>query len=299
MQDPADEPLFDTHCYLCGAALIVRSNRKRRVGILDRHSEWGIDTVCSGCGNESGGTVSQIVFGSPNRRVRGLWLLRRLFSRIPLVNRLRRRRHGPKYSRADGSVDVFTMVAAMPFEVYGMNGNPLGLRLTSIGHGGRGRMVDHIDFRYTAGPLHLRRRALGARVVNIWQGPEVDYRDGDEEAMWSIRGIVDDRADFHRHWNLNEIERAPRREVNASIGETDAVVELTSWLEPEQVTLARIQLHDHSIRATALNLSDEELLRCLETLVVLQENRGTLTQHQQDIDRASKELQRLWTHLEG
>ena len=87
--------------------------------------------------------------------------------------------------------------------------------------------------------------------------------------------------------------------MNASIDDTDTVVELTSWREPEQVTLARSQLRDHSISAMSLNLSDVELLRCLETLVVLQENQGALTQHQQDFDRASQELQRLWTHLEG
>ena len=75
-------------------------------------------------------------------------------------------------------------------------------------------------------------------------------------------------------------------------------MELTSWQEPEQVTLAHIQLHGHSIRGTSLNLSDEEVLRCLETLVVLQENQGALAQHQQDFDRAKQELQCLRTDLE-
>ncbi len=233
MHSPAGEPPFDTHCRLCGAELIVRSNRKRRVGILDRHSEWGIDTVCSGCGDEYGGTVSQIIFGSPSRTVRVLRLLRRSFSRIPFVNRLRRRRHAPEYSRADGSVDVLQLVAAMPFKVYGMNGNPLGLRLVSFGHGSKGRAIKHIHFSYTAGSLHLRRRALGARVVDLRQGPLLDYLDMDVEALGSIRGIADRSADFHRHWNLNRIERAPRREVKASIDGVDAVVELTLWQDVE------------------------------------------------------------------
>ena len=73
--------------------------------------------------------VGQIVIGSPGRTVRVLRFLRRPFSRIPFVNRLRRRRHAPEYSRADGSPDVVKLVATMPFKVYGMNGNPLGLRL--------------------------------------------------------------------------------------------------------------------------------------------------------------------------
>ncbi|MDE2837233.1 MAG: hypothetical protein OXL97_06955 [Chloroflexota bacterium] len=127
----------------------------------------------------------------------------------------------------------------------------------------------------------------------------LDYLDMDVEALGSIRGIVDDRADFYRHWNFKKIERAPRHEMHADIAGAGAAVELTSWQEPEQVTLAHIRLHDHSIRATSLNLSEEELLECLRTLVVLQESQGTLTQHQQDFDRASQELQRLWTHLEG
>ncbi|MDE2838921.1 MAG: hypothetical protein OXL97_15645 [Chloroflexota bacterium] len=280
--------------------MVVRLKRKRCAGIFNRHSQWEIDTVCSGCGDEYGGSVGQIVFGSPGRTVRVLRFLRRPFSRIPFVNRLRRRRHAPEYSRADGSPDVVKLVATMPFKVYGMNGNPLGLRLVSFGHGATGGVIDHIDFGYMSGPLHLTGGApREERLIGIWQGPVVSYRDIDVEALYAIRGIVDHGADFHRHWNLNEIERAPRREMNANIAGAHAVVELTSWQEPEQITLAHIQLHDHSIRATSLNLTDEELLRCLEKLVVLQENQGVLIQHQQDFDRASQELQRLWTHLEG
>ena len=114
-----------------------------------------------------------------------------------------------------------------------------------------------------------------------------------------IRGLVGGGADFHRDWNLNEIERAPRHEASADIAGARAVVELRSWQEPEQITLAHIQLHDHSIRATSLNLSEEELLRCMTALVVLQENQGALTRHQQDFDRVSQELQRLWTQPKG
>ncbi|MDE2836024.1 MAG: hypothetical protein OXL97_00740 [Chloroflexota bacterium] len=299
MQDPAGEPLFDTHCRLCGAELIVRSNRKRRVGVLSRRSQWEIDTVCSGCGDEYGGSVGQIVFGSPGRTVRVLRLLQGLLSRIPLGNRLRRRRLAPEYSRADGSPDVVKLVATVPFKAYGMNGNPLGLRLISLGHSERGGVIDRIDFEYKNGPLHLTGSIPGERLIGIWQGPVVSYRGMSLEALDAIGGLIGSGADFHRHWNLNEIERAPSREVHTNIAGANAAVKLSSWQEPERVTLARIQLHDHSIRAASLNLSDEELLRCLETLVVLQENEGTLTQHQQDFDRASQELQRLWTHLEG
>ncbi len=117
MQGPAREPQFDTHCSHCGALVAVRSIKKRRVGVVSRHWQWDVDAVCSGCGSESGGTVSLVEFGSPSRNTRALRFLRILLG-IPLVNRLRRRRHMPKYGRADGSPDVVKLVAAMPLPVY-------------------------------------------------------------------------------------------------------------------------------------------------------------------------------------
>ena len=204
----------------------------------------------------------------------------------------------PKYSQVDESPDVVKLVATMPFEVYGMNGNPMGLRLISFGHGERGEVIERIDFGYQAGRLHLTGSIPGERRISISQGPVVSYRDMYVEALNSISDVVGGGANFHRDWNINEIERAPRREVNMNIAGAHAVVELTSWQEPEQVILASLRMERHTIRATSLNLSEQELLECLRTLVVLQENPSALGQHQQDFGQASQELQRLWEHLE-
>lgn len=243
--------------------------------------------------------MSLLVFGPPDGTTSALRLLRRLLSGIPLVNRFNVRRHAPRYSRADGIPDVVKLVSAMPFNVYGMNGNPLGLRLTSIGHGTRGGAVDHIDFRYNTWPLHLEGRAGDERIVSIRQGPVVEYMNLDVEVLGSIEGLVGGSADFHRDWNLNEIERAPRHEVKANIDGADVVVELKSWQEPEQVTLAHVLLQDHSIRVVSLSLFEEDLLECLRTLAVLQENASALALHQQDCEQASREFERLREHLWG
>ena len=85
-----------------------------------------------------------------------------------------------------------------------------------------------------------------------------------------------------------------RHKAAVSVNGTDAMAELASWHEPQKVTLAHMNLGDHPMRVTSLNLSEEELLQCLRTLIVLQEDRTALTQHIQDYNRASQELRALW-----
>ncbi len=93
---------------------------------------------------------------------------------------------------------------------------------------------------------------------------------------------------------MKKIKLSPKYETTVRINGIDALVELTSWMYPEQVTLGHLTIGDHPLRVTSLNVSTEELFQCLRAMVVLQEDQSALTQHQLDFKRASQELRDLW-----
>ena len=285
MRSPTGEPLFKTHCRICGGALIVNA-KKRRTSLFNRRSQWDVEETCSSCGNQSGGTVSIVEFGSQGRTTRVLGAVRRLLSGIPLMN------NRPEHGRDHGAANLARLAETAPFKVYGMQGNPLGSRLTGFGSGGKGQSIHHVELRYAIGRLRLGH-VQGERLLAVEQGT-ADWRDEEPEALGSIRSLVGGGIDFHRDWNLRRIERTPRDEVTLRIDGVAVAVELTKWREPAQVILARMNVGGHFIRVTTLNVSEEELLHCLQTLVVLQEDLGALAQHLEDFDRSSRELQRLW-----
>ena len=307
MKGPDDKPLFETYCYSCGEELITKKAGKKRLGgIFSRRWQWEIDAVCSSCGSDSGAAVVSLTPYHPqNLIMRGLRSFRGLIRSISPVNRSHRRPVGlsgienircrvSEYRGPDGNMDLAKLLAAIPFEAYGMKGHPLGLRLTSPGYGRTGELIDRLHFQYVTGGLQSGNRGPGEGIIDIEQGPK-SHRYGDPEAdLSSIKGLVDSDRDFYRDWNLKRIECHPRHKAAVSVNGTDAMAELASWHEPQKVTLAHMNLGDHPMRVTSLNLSEEELLQCLRTLIVLQEDRTALTQHIQDYNRASQELRALW-----
>ncbi len=307
MKGPEYKPLFKTHCYSCGGELITKKVQKKRVaGIFSPRWQWEIDAVCSSCGSDSGAAVASLMPYHPQSLImRGLRSFRGLIRSISPVNRSHKRPVGlsgiedircrvSEYRGPDGNMDLAKLLAAIPFEAYGMTDHPLGLRLTSPGYGKTGEVIDRLNFQYVTGGLHSGTRTPGERIIDIEQGPMGErYRDPEAD-LSSIRGLVDSDRDFYRDWNLKRIECSPKREATVRVNGTDAMVELASWHEPQQVTLAHMNIGDHPMRVTSLNLSEEELLQCLRTLTVLQEDRTALTQHIQDYNRASQELRALW-----
>ena len=99
MKSPKGKPLFETHCRICGGALIVNA-RKRRTSLFSRRSWWDLEKTCSSCGNQSGGTVGIVEFGSQGRTTRVLGAVRRLLSGIPLMN------NRPEHSRGHGVANL-------------------------------------------------------------------------------------------------------------------------------------------------------------------------------------------------
>ena len=295
MKGPDDKPLFETYCYSCGEELITKKAEKKRLGgIFSRRWQWHIATVCSNCGREEGSAIARYTYPRPSLMKRSLSPFQELIRNIsPRYRPLKRRMS--EYRGPDGNMDLAKLLAAIPFEAYGMKDHPLGLRLTSPGYGRTGEVIDRLHFQYVTGGLQSRNHVPGERIVDIEQGPRgARYRDPEAD-LSSIRGLVDSDRDFYRDWNLKRIECAPNHEATVRVNGTDAMAELASWHEPQQVTLAHVNIGDHLMRVTSLNLSEEELLQCLRTLIVLQENRTALTQHIQDYNRASQELRAIWS----
>ena len=295
MKGPDDKPPLETHCFSCGGELATTKAEKKRLGgIFSRRWQWHIDTVCSGCGREEGSAVARYTYPRPSLMKRSLSPFQELIRNIsPRYRPLRRGMS--EYRGPDGNMDLAKLLAAIPFKAYGMKGHPLGLRLTSPGYGRTGEVIDGLHFHYVTGGLDLGNRVPGELVIDIEQGPMGErYRDPEAD-LSSIRGLVDSDGDFYRDWNLERLESSPNHAATVKVNGTDAMVELTSWHEPQQVTLAHVNIGDHQMRVTSLNLSEEKLLQSLRTLTVLQEDQSALTQHIQDFKRASQELRAYWS----
>ena len=295
MKGPDDKPPLETHCFSCGGELATTKAEKKRLGnIFSGRWQWHIATVCSNCGREEGSAIARYTYPRPSLMKRSLSPFQELIRNIsPRYRPLRRGMS--EYRGPDGNMDLAKLLAAIPFEAYGMKDHPLGLRLTSPGYGRTGEVIDRLHFQYVTGGLQSGNRAPGERIIDIEQGPMGKrYRDPEAD-LSSIRGLVDSDRDFYRDWNLERLESSPNHAATVKVNGTDAMVELTSWHEPQQVTLAHINIGDHQMRVTSLNLSEEELLQSLGTLIVLQEDPSALTQHVQDYKRASQELRAFWS----
>ena len=191
MKGPEDKPLFKTHCYSCGGELTTKKVQKKRVaGIFSPRWQWEIDAVCSNCGSDSGAAVASLTPYHPQSLImRGLRSFRELIRSISPVNRSHKRPVGlsgiedircrvSEYRGPDGNMDLAKLLAAIPFEAYGMKDHPLGLRLTSPGYGRTGEVIDRLHFQYVTGGLHSGKHAPGERIIDTEQGPMGErYRD--------------------------------------------------------------------------------------------------------------------------
>ena len=295
MKGPDDIPPIEAHCYRCGGELTIKKAEKKLLRrFFSRRWQLHIDTVCSGCGMEAGSAITRYTYPTPSRMKRSLSPIQDLIRNISPRDRSLRN-HTSEHRGPDGNMDLAKLLAAIPFESYGMKGHPLGLCLTSPGYGRTGELIDRLHFQYVTGGLQSWNRAPGERIVDIEQGPRgARFRDPEAD-LSSIRSLVDSDRNFYRDWNLKRIECSPKREATVRVNGTDAMVELASWHEPQHVTLAHMNIGDNPMRVTSLNLSEEELLQCLRTLIVLQEDESALTQHIQDYNRASQELRAYWS----
>ncbi len=182
------------------------------------------------------------------------------------------------------------LLADATFAVYGLKGNPLGLRLSDmdLSGGSPGR----VSLRYTAGEPSSPQPAL-----DLHQGAWPTQESPEERLLTELRAIVGlvlgcapmeqrdfylDRRNVHRDWNLDHLRRAQRRSVTIQIDEQPTAVELAHWQEPQQVVLARMTLDGRPAMAVSLGVSQMQLLGLLKGLVALRRDADALAQHERD-----------------
>ena len=140
------------------------------------------------------------------------------------TGRRRRENRLRPFAGPDGRLSIAELVAAAPFPVYGLEGEPLRLRLRSPGWGGKGApaTIDRVHFGYVAGrPYHPER------AVEVTQGPAAH---ADIEELRAIESLVRSyapkerreeyfyRGDIHQDWNLERVSLASSERATILVG---------------------------------------------------------------------------------
>ena len=273
------EPLY-TRCYRCGELLgmsrrIMYAYRPSPVNVVPAMVNWlqslreelalrwsdGRQTYCQRCRKDSDWTDD-----------------------LPF------RERGSAQEDALG-VDVSPrLLADATFAVYGLKGNPLGLRLSNLDWSGGN--PGRVSLRYTAGEPGNPQPAL-----DLHQGAGLTQESPEERLLTELQAVVSlvlacspieqrefylDRRNVHRDWNLDHLRRAQRRSVTIQIDGEPTSVELGHWQEPQQVVLARLALDGHRVMAVSLGVSQVQLLGLLKGLAALRRDADALAQHERD-----------------
>ena len=239
---------------------------------------------CQACGQRSTGV------GAAGPNSGGDGSPKRLLSR--LSGSIVRRR--PPFEDAEGRIDIRRLLAGAAFPVYGLVGNPLGLRLHGVVWGGsrNGRAVHRVALHYATDAASEPERA-----IVLSQGPGV-MRESIEGRLSSelnaIMSVVPSHStealreeyrrsgNIHRDWNLARIRDTERRRLAVGIDGASIDVELAYWWKPEQVALAHVASKGRSITAASVGMSHVELLGALKTMAPLQAHPDTLAAHQRE-----------------
>ena len=277
---PLGEPLPYTRCYRCGELLgmsrsVMRAYQPSPVNAVRLGVDWlstlreslavglsgGWESYCQRCGKRSA------------------WNEELPFS-------------GPRADPDDalGAGDLPRLLAEAPFSVYGLKGNPLGLRLSDFELSNRSR--GQALLRYTAGEPDHPQTAL-----DLAQGA-LPARDSAEERLNAeLKAVVGlvlgcapveqrrfymDRRNVHRDWNLDYLNRASSRGVTIQVDGAPANVEIAHWQEPQQIALARLTLDGRQLLAVSIGISHIQLLRLLKGLVSLRQDADALAEHERD-----------------
>jgi len=285
----------EIHCRNCGAELDMRRVIRRRMGGLFGWGRWRTEVVCLKCGekNRFGREVAVYVARHPPRNpiLRVLFQLRYRRRNPRAMADLRR--HHPWIGEDGITTDLAKLVSAASFPVYGLKGRPLGLRFMGTGAAGGGRpsALERIDLNYGVGHPRQLEQAL-----RIDQGPRASE-------MNILANFVSNRApkewrdeyfylgNFHRDWNQERLQQAPRWKTTIQISGEDVEVELASWEEPFQLLLARFSLGESPLLAASMNMSQQMLLEALRTLALLKEDQAAIDAYQGDMKEVRREQQ--------
>ena len=189
----------------------------------------------------------------------------------------------PSFRPVRHSVDVTVgslpeELIGVPFPVYGLAGQPLGLVMRRVSwDAGRLRpSIEGIGLLYDTGPGRsprprlLLEQALGAGAVTRMRSPERELRAivevVREHGARGQRERYADRGNVFRHWNLERLAAAPRRIVELSVAGAPARVEVAQWSDPQQVVLAHLSLNGVAIMAAAVDVPPGRLMAMLKGL---------------------------------
>ena len=181
------------------------------------------------------------------------------------------------YADGEGRIDISRLLAEVPFAVYGLKGNPLGLHLSGLDRSGDN--PGRVSLRYTSGEPGHPQRAL-----DLTQNADLPREPREERMTAELRAITslvlgcasveqwesyESRGNIHRYWNLNYVSRAPRRNVTIHIDGKPVNVELARWQEPQQAALAHLPLDGRPAMAVSLAVSQVQFLGLLKSLAAL------------------------------
>ena len=196
----------------------------------------------------------------------------------------------PAREDALGFAVLPSLLAEAPFVVYGLKGNPLGLRLSDLDWNTRG--PGRAILRYTSGEPDYPQRAL-----DLIQNADLSREPSEERRMADLRAIISlvlgctsveqresykRRRNVHRFWNLDFVSRAPRRNVAIQIDGKHTEVELAHWQETQLIALAHLALDGRPALVVSLGISHVQLLGLLKSLVSLQSDSDALAEHDRD-----------------
>ena len=196
----------------------------------------------------------------------------------------------PAREDALGFAVLPSLLAEAPLAVYGLKGNPLGLRLSDLDWNTRG--PGRAILRYTSGEPDYPQRAL-----DLTQDADLSREPGEERMMADLRAIIslvlgcasteqresyERRRNVHRFWNLDYVSRAHRRNVTIQIDGKHTEVELAHWQEPQQIAIAHLTLDGRPAMAVSVGVSQVQLLGLLKSLVALRQDADALAEHDRD-----------------
>ncbi len=217
--------------------------------------------------------------------------------RLSRLSRRILRRRAPFEGR-DGRIDVVRLVNRARFPVYGLVGNPLGMRLHGVSWGGSrsGRAAHRVTLHYAADAASGPERAIVlSQGLSAMRGTFEGRLSSELTAIMSVvpshsaealRREYRRSGNIHRDWNLARIRDTERRRLAVGIDGASMDIELAYWWKPEQVALVCVASEARSITAASVGMTHVELLGALKTMVVLQGHPDTLAAHQREYAQA-------------
>ena len=207
-----------------------------------------------------------------------------------------------------GQIDIRELAEAASFPVYGLKGGPHGLRLRSIGRSGHSETpISGVSVSYITG--HPRNPASALCIEQFAESPyspqltsEQFDRARAHDELHAIENTLRNNAspeeiarwhsegDFNRDWNIERILATDHGEIEADIAGQSRTLTTASWDSPHRVAVFSFHLSPVFMAVSSLNLSQDETVAALRTLVELRGDDEAVREHEEDFTAMFKLL---------